>query len=160
MNYDDPTWRLVDVYVWTVLEDSVGITSACLPTMREYRSSLSSIIAKLKPTKDQSLDVSLLVHQVPNLLARKIAALALSVQQRLNSIVFLGSRRQAARRKLIQKGLNTPGRARISQQAVNSLAFARLRQERFNLEVLVFRGKISIVRSGVLQEPTMNDNGR
>ena len=37
MNYDDPTWRLVDVYVWTVLEDSVGITSACLPTMREHR---------------------------------------------------------------------------------------------------------------------------
>ena len=39
MNYDDPTWRLVDVYVWTNLETSVGITSACLPTLREYSSS-------------------------------------------------------------------------------------------------------------------------
>lgn len=34
VNYDDPTWRLVDVYVWTNLETSVGITSACLPTLR------------------------------------------------------------------------------------------------------------------------------
>ncbi|CAF9942111.1 hypothetical protein IMSHALPRED_003206 [Imshaugia aleurites] len=34
VNYDDPTWRLVDVYVWTALENSVGILSACLPTMR------------------------------------------------------------------------------------------------------------------------------
>lgn len=40
MNYDDPTWRLVDVYVWTTLENSVGITSACLPTMREYKTHL------------------------------------------------------------------------------------------------------------------------
>ena len=36
----DPTWRLVDVYVWTTLESSVGITSACLPTMRECNLSL------------------------------------------------------------------------------------------------------------------------
>ncbi|CAD6575983.1 MAG: hypothetical protein ASARMPREDX12_007667 [Alectoria sarmentosa] len=34
VNYDDPTWRLVDVYLWTSLENSVGIASACLPTMR------------------------------------------------------------------------------------------------------------------------------
>lgn len=34
VNYDDPTWRLVDVEVWTTLENSVGITSACLPTLR------------------------------------------------------------------------------------------------------------------------------
>ncbi|CAF9942908.1 MAG: hypothetical protein ALECFALPRED_010215 [Alectoria fallacina] len=34
VNYDDPTWRLVDVYLWTALEISVGIFSACLPTMR------------------------------------------------------------------------------------------------------------------------------
>ena len=37
VNYDDPTWRLVEVYLWTVLEVSVGIASACLPTLREYK---------------------------------------------------------------------------------------------------------------------------
>lgn len=42
VNYDDPTWRLVDVYVWTTLEDSLGITSACLPTMRECNSTFTS----------------------------------------------------------------------------------------------------------------------
>lgn len=35
VNYDDVTWGLVDVYFWTTLEVSVGITSACLPTLRE-----------------------------------------------------------------------------------------------------------------------------
>ncbi|KAM0793996.1 hypothetical protein BDR22DRAFT_877109 [Usnea florida] len=34
VNYSDPTWRLVDVYLWTALENAVGIFSACLPTMR------------------------------------------------------------------------------------------------------------------------------
>ena len=42
VNYDDPTWRLVDVYVWTTLENSVGILSACLPTLRKYNSDISS----------------------------------------------------------------------------------------------------------------------
>lgn len=32
---DDVTWHSVNVWVWTILEDSVGIMSACLPTMRE-----------------------------------------------------------------------------------------------------------------------------
>ena len=36
VNYSDPTWRLVDVYLWTSLENSVGIFSACLPTMSKY----------------------------------------------------------------------------------------------------------------------------
>ena len=36
VNYSDPTWRLVDVFLWSILEDSVGIFSACLPTMGEY----------------------------------------------------------------------------------------------------------------------------
>ena len=36
VNYSDPTWRLVDVFLWTALEDSVGIFSACLPTMSKY----------------------------------------------------------------------------------------------------------------------------
>ena len=35
VNYDDPTWRLVEVYLWTTLENSVGILSACLPTLRK-----------------------------------------------------------------------------------------------------------------------------
>ena len=36
VNYSDPTWRLVDVFLWTILEDAVGILSACLPTMSKY----------------------------------------------------------------------------------------------------------------------------
>ena len=36
VNYSDPTWRLVDVFLWTILEDAVGIFSACLPTMGKY----------------------------------------------------------------------------------------------------------------------------
>lgn len=35
--YGDPTWNLVDVFQWTSLENSVGIMSACLPTLREYK---------------------------------------------------------------------------------------------------------------------------
>ena len=42
VNYDDPTWRLVDVFVWTALENSVGILSACLPTLRKYNLDISS----------------------------------------------------------------------------------------------------------------------
>lgn len=33
VNYSDPTWRLVDVFLWTIYEDAMGIFSACLPTM-------------------------------------------------------------------------------------------------------------------------------
>ena len=36
VNYSDPTWRLVDVFLWTALENAVGIFSACLPTMSKY----------------------------------------------------------------------------------------------------------------------------
>lgn len=43
VSYDDPTWRLVDVYLWTVLEGSVGIASACLPTLREYKLDFSPL---------------------------------------------------------------------------------------------------------------------
>ncbi len=33
-DYNDPTWRLKDVFIWTSVEPSIGILSACLPTMR------------------------------------------------------------------------------------------------------------------------------
>ena len=48
VNYHDPTWRLVDVYLWTSLENSVGIASACLPTMREYKCHLAFWNQELK----------------------------------------------------------------------------------------------------------------
>lgn len=51
VNYSDPTWRLVDVYLWTSLEDAVGITSACLPTMREYRLHVILRSCKAKATE-------------------------------------------------------------------------------------------------------------
>lgn len=38
LDSNDITWRFLDVWVWTVLENSVGVTSACLPTMRECNS--------------------------------------------------------------------------------------------------------------------------
>ena len=41
VDHSDPTWRLVDVYVWTALENAVGIFSACLPTMSEYTAQLT-----------------------------------------------------------------------------------------------------------------------
>lgn len=34
VDYDDPTWRLKNVSIWTSLEHSFGILSACLPIMR------------------------------------------------------------------------------------------------------------------------------
>lgn len=54
VNYDDVTWGLVDVYFWTTLEVSVGITSACLPTLRPLfgRSFASALRAESSKQKD------------------------------------------------------------------------------------------------------------
>jgi hypothetical protein len=38
----DPTWNVVDIYLWTSVESSIGILSACLPTMKPL---LGSFIA-------------------------------------------------------------------------------------------------------------------
>ena len=35
VDYNDPTWRLKDVFIWTAIEPGIGILSACLPTMRK-----------------------------------------------------------------------------------------------------------------------------
>ena len=34
MDYSDPTWRLVDPIVWSIVEAGTGVFSACLPTLR------------------------------------------------------------------------------------------------------------------------------
>jgi hypothetical protein len=34
MNKSDPTWSLVDTYIWSSLELNVAVISACLPTLR------------------------------------------------------------------------------------------------------------------------------
>lgn len=69
MNYDDPTWRLVDVYLWTILEDSVGIMSACLPTLRECKiSKVFQLNLELNPPKVHSSKVSFLLGRMPDIL--------------------------------------------------------------------------------------------
>ncbi|KAL9630780.1 MAG: hypothetical protein Q9164_006247 [Protoblastenia rupestris] len=43
-NYNpiDPTWNCVDIFLWTIVESSIAILSACLPTLRPLFGSLLS----------------------------------------------------------------------------------------------------------------------
>lgn len=92
---DDFTWHSVNVWVWTILEDSVGIMSACLPTMR--KSNLPDFISKHEITrlishpKAHSLEMSVRACRMRNRPTRNAASPAPSTRRGAHLSVFRGS---------------------------------------------------------------------
>lgn len=110
-SHGDVTWQLVDVYVWTILESSVGITSACLPTLREYKLSLIFYLndCRVKKAKVRFLGTSFTDHRIPDLLIRKAPDPPISTQRRLNLIVLLRSLTQEFYLVALQRRTKRPG---------------------------------------------------
>ena len=57
----DPTYSLTSVFIWTSVEPSVGIISACLPILRKF----SSLLHRTRITSPLPVTSELIAHQAP-----------------------------------------------------------------------------------------------
>ncbi|KAL8995726.1 MAG: hypothetical protein Q9169_004584 [Polycauliona sp. 2 TL-2023] len=68
INRDDPTWGNVNSCIWTVVESSVGIISACLPVMAPFlRSKIAAVATSIFRSKTSGqASVDLISHGATN----------------------------------------------------------------------------------------------